>query len=322
MGSFHARVLADHPRVDELVITDVDEDRAKQLAGDLGVEVVGSAAQLVERVDALVIAAASSAHAELLHLAADAGLPTFCEKPIAIDLATTNEVIEHLERAGIPLQMGFQRRFDEGYREARRLVETGKLGTIYVVRMAGHDPEPPHEAYIPASGGIFRDLHVHDFDILRWVTGQEVVEVYAEGAVLEFEVFGRYDDVDTAVAILRLSDGTLSILSGTRHDPLGYDIRMEVFGSGDSVAVGWDERTPLRSLEPAAPPRTDQAYRGFMDRFDAAYRAEMESFLALAAGGRREAAATADDARQALRISIACDLSRARRAPVRLEEVA
>lgn len=322
MGSFHARVLADHPRVDELVITDVDEDRAKQLAGDLGVEVVGSAAQLVERVDALVIAAASSAHAELLHLAADAGLPTFCEKPIAIDLATTNEVIEHLERAGIPLQMGFQRRFDEGYREARRLVETGKLGTIYVVRMAGHDPEPPHEAYIPASGGIFRDLHVHDFDILRWVTGQEVVEVYAEGAVLEFEVFRRYDDVDTAVAILRLSDGTLSILSGTRHDPLGYDIRMEVFGSGDSVAVGWDERTPLRSLEPAAPSRTDQAYRGFMDRFDAAYRAEMESFLALAAGRRGEAAATADDARQALRISIACDLSRARRAPVRLEEVA
>ena len=128
-------------------------------------------------------------------------------------------------------QLGFQRRFDAGYGEARRLVESGELGRLYVLRLAGHDPEPPHEAYIPASGGIFNDFSVHDFDVTRWLTGQEIVEVYADGDVLGFEMFAKYDDVDTAVATLRLSEGTRAILSCTRHDPLGYDIRTELFGS-------------------------------------------------------------------------------------------
>ncbi len=148
------------------------------------------------------------------------------------------------------VQMGFQRRFDLGYRRARELVESGALGRIYVVRMSGHDPHPPHDDYIPGSGGIFRDLHIHDFDIVRYVTGQDVVEVYADGSDAGFEAFARHGDVAAAVATLRFSGGTLGILSGTRHDPLGYDIRMELFGAGDSVAVGWNDRTPLRSIEP------------------------------------------------------------------------
>ncbi len=117
-------------------------------------------------------------------------------------------------------------------------------GTLYVVRMAGHDPAPPHEEYIPVSGGIFRDFSVHDFDALRFVTGQEMVETYADGAVIEFPLFEKYGDVDTAVATFRLSGGAFGILSVTRHDPLGYDIRMELLGSGDSVVVGWDAGCP------------------------------------------------------------------------------
>jgi myo-inositol 2-dehydrogenase/D-chiro-inositol 1-dehydrogenase len=272
-------------------------------------------------VDAVVIAAASSAHADLIHASADAGLPTFCEKPITIDLASTAAVVEHVRATGIQLQMGFQRRFDAGFSAARDLVTDGSLGTLYVVRMAGHDPAPPHEDYIPASGGIFRDFSVHDFDALRFVTGQETVEVYADGAVLNFPQFARYGDVDTGVVALRLSEGSFGILSVTRHDPLGYDIRMELLGSGDSVSVGWDDRLPLRSVEPGASPAPADAYANFQQRFAEAYRAEMHAFVDVAAG-RRTSPCTAEDALEAMRVAVACDRSREEHRPVRLEEVA
>ena len=246
MGQTHAVTLRSIDDVDSVVLTDVDADRAEQVAADAGAGTVATTEDLLGSVDAVVIAAASSAHADLIHACADAGLPTFCEKPITIDLASTAEVVEHVRRAGVQLQMGFQRRFDPGFTGARDLVADGTIGTLYVVRMAGHDPAPPHEDYIPASGGIFRDFSVHDFDALRFVTGQETVEVYADGAVLNFPQFARYGDVDTGVVALRLSGGSFGILSVTRHDPLGYDIRMELLGSGDSVVVGWDDRLPLR----------------------------------------------------------------------------
>jgi myo-inositol 2-dehydrogenase / D-chiro-inositol 1-dehydrogenase len=196
----------------------------------------------------------------------------------------------------------------------------GTLGVLYVVRMAGHDPAPPHDEYIPASGGIFRDFSVHDFDALRFVTGQETVEVFADGAVLNFPRFETYGDVDTAVATLRLSGGSFGILSVTRHDPLGYDIRMELHGSGDSVAVGWDPRLPLRSVEPGMPPAPADAYENFQQRFAAAYRAEMAAFVEVAAG-RAESACTAEDALEAMRVAVACDRSRTEHRPVLVEDV-
>jgi myo-inositol 2-dehydrogenase/D-chiro-inositol 1-dehydrogenase len=186
--------------------------------------------------------------------------------------------------------------------------------------MAGHDPAPPPETYISVSGGIFRDFGVHDFDALRFVTGQEVSSVYAEGGVLGFPVFEKYGDVDAAAVVLRLSSGAFGVLTSTRHDPLGYDIRMELIGSGDSVAVGWDARTPMRSLEPGAGPAPEAPYRDFQDRFKDAYRAEIAYFLEVAAG-RRESPCTAKDALEALRIAVACDLSRAGGRAVPLEEI-
>jgi myo-inositol 2-dehydrogenase/D-chiro-inositol 1-dehydrogenase len=321
MGETHAATLNSIDVVESVLITDPDVPRAEEVAAGVGAETVATTEELLASVDAVVIAAASSAHADLIHASADAGLPTFCEKPITLDLASTAEVVEHVRRAGIPLQMGFQRRFDPGFRAARDLVADGSLGTLYVVRMAGHDPEPPHEEYIPVSGGIFRDFSVHDFDALRFVTEQETVEVFADGAVIAFPQFERHNDVDTAVATLRLSGGGFGILSVTRHDPLGYDIRMELLGSGDSVAVGWDDRMPLRSVEPGAPPAPEDAYRGFRERFAEAYRAEMAAFVEVAAG-RQQSACTAEDALEAMRVAVACDLSRAEHRPVLLEEVA
>jgi myo-inositol 2-dehydrogenase / D-chiro-inositol 1-dehydrogenase len=322
IGAFHARMLQALPGVDRLTITDADAERAAQVAAELGVASAPSAHALVDAgAEALVIAAATAAHAELIHLGADAGLPTFCEKPIALDLETTDAVVEHVEKAGVALQIGFQRRFDPGYLAARHLVASGELGRLYAVRLATHDPAPPHDAYIASSGGIFRDLHIHDFDALRWATGQEVVEVYADGSVLHDERFARHGDVDVAAAVLRLADGALGIVSGARHDPRGYDVRMELFGSGDSVAVGVDPRTPLRSLEPGVPPSPVPGYRGFMERFATAYQAELVAFLEVAQG-RAASPCTGADARSALLIAMAADRSLAEHRPVRLEEVA
>jgi myo-inositol 2-dehydrogenase / D-chiro-inositol 1-dehydrogenase len=320
MGMVHAATLASLPDVD-VQITDVDQERAGDVGRELGVDVAPGVEELIGGSDAVVVAAATDAHASLVHAAAEAGVSAFCEKPISLDLRSTAEVVEHVEKSGIAFQMGFQRRFDPGYQSARELISSDGLGTLYVVRMAGHDPAPPHEAYIAHSGGIFRDFSVHDFDALRFVTRQEIESVYADGEVLGFPVFAKYGDVDTAVVVLRLSAGSLGILSVTRHDPLGYDIRMELLGSRDSVAVGWDRRTPLRSVEPGAGPAPSSPYPDFQERFKDAYRAEMAAFVELAAG-RRESPCTAEDALKALRIAVACDVSRAEHRPVRLEEVA
>jgi len=321
IGAFHARTLAGLAQVAAVTITDTDVARADHVASDLRAGVAPSPEALLERgVDALVIATPTSGHAPLLRLAAEAGLPAFCEKPVALDLATLDVVLDEVAQAGILVQIGFQRRFDAGYRAARDAVATGTLGTLLVVRAATHDPAPPPEEYIAASGGIFRDLHIHDFDAVRFVTGQEIVEIYADGAVRQTAWFEQHGDVDAAVAVLRLEDGSLGILSGTRHDPLGYDVRLEVFGTHDSIVAGADGRSPLRSVEPGTPLRTAPAYGNFMERFESAYRDELEAFVAtVLAGG--SSACTLDEARAALIVALAADRSRAEHRPVSTEEV-
>lgn len=246
MGRFHARFRSGLSAIDRIVLADANDQRAVELAGDLGAE-SASFPEMVEDVDGVVITASTSAHPELIMHCVDAGKPSFCEKPISLDLASSDRVVDYAREANGQVQMGFQRGFDPGHRAAHELVESGWLGDLYAIRMAGHDPEPSHEDYIAGSGGMFRDFSVHDFDAIRLVTGQEVLNIYADGSVIRFPVFEKYDDIDTGAALLRLESGALGILSATRHNPLGYDIRMELHGSGDSVAVGWDDQIPLRS---------------------------------------------------------------------------
>lgn len=321
IGRYHAALLSTTPGVTAITVADVDQERAAAVAADLGIEAAASVSAAITAADAVVIAAATDAHADLILEATAAGKPTFCEKPISLDLASTRQVVDHVTATGATVHMGFQRRFDPGYRAAHQLVAAGELGTIYVIRMVGHDPQPPHEAYIPVSGGLFRDFGVHDFDAIRFVTGDEVVEVYADGAVLGFPVFATYGDIDTGVAILTLASGARALLSSTRHNPHGYDIRMELFGSGDSAVVGWDDRTPLRSLEPGGPQLPADPYPDFQARFRTAYQLELAAFLEVAAGDR-PSPCTVVDAMEALRVAVACDRSRAEHRPVRLEEVA
>ena len=276
-------------------------------------------ALLAARPDAVVIAAATPAHAELLHMAADASVPAFCEKPIALDLAATDAVIDHVKRSGIFVQIGFQRRFDAGYQAAKDAVRSGALGDVHVVRLATHDPAPPPEAYLAASGGIWRDLAIHDFDIAPWVVGRPVIEVFADGVAHE-PLFARHDDVDAACALLRFEGGILGVVSAARNDARGYDVRMEVFGLGDSVAVGWDERTALRSLEPGFEAPARPGYTSFLERFEPAYRAELLAFLAALKDGA-ESPCPVTDARQALAVALAADRSCREHRPVRVEEV-
>lgn len=319
IGQLHGRLAASQPGV-SVVVVDVDSDRARAVAADIGGTVADSPQQAFEVVDAVIVAASTNAHAGLVRQAVDRKLPVFCEKPLAFDLAETVELVEHIERSGVPVQVGFQRRFDPAYLEARRLVESGELGTVYLVRLIAHDHTPPPDDYIPVSGGLFRDSSIHDFDALRWVTGMEVEEVYATGSVRGFPIFARYDDVDTGAAILRLTDGTLGVLSQTRHDPLGYDIRMEVVGSRDSVAVGLAGQTPLHSLEVDAPPTPGPFWTTFLTRFQGAYRSELMAFLRVVRG-ESPSPCTARDALQAMRISVAAGRSRAEHRPVRLDEI-
>jgi myo-inositol 2-dehydrogenase/D-chiro-inositol 1-dehydrogenase len=316
----HAGLLAATPGVDELLIADAIADRATEVAAAVGATAVASLDAALDRADAVVIAAATDAHAPLIRAAIARRLPTFCEKPLANDLQATLAVAAEVTTSGAIFQLGFQRRFDPAYREARRLVETGELGTIYAIRLAGHDPAPPHEAYIPASGGLFRDFSIHDFDVIRWLTGSEVVEVYADGGVLGFPVFAKYGDVDTAVATLRLASGTLAVLTVARHDPLGYDIRTELFGSKDSIAVGLGPQMPLRSVEPGVPPPAGPAWPHFMDRFQSAYAAELAAFVKVARG-ERPSPCTAADGVAALRIAEAATRSLHEHRPVRVDEI-
>jgi myo-inositol 2-dehydrogenase/D-chiro-inositol 1-dehydrogenase len=320
IGAFHARGLSESSLVDRLTVTDADHDRAERVGASLRADVAESPEGLVAAgIDALVIAAATPAHAQLLKLAAGAGIPAFCEKPIALDLTATDEVIEHVERAGTMVQIGFQRRFDAGYRAAHDAVRSGALGEVHALRLATHDPKPPPEEYMAASGGIWRDLVIHDFDVAPWVLGRPIVEVYADGEATS-EIFARHDDIDVAGAVLRFENGVLGVLTAARNDPRGYDVRMEVFGLKDSVAIGWDDRTPLRSIEPGVEPPAGRGYRDFIERFEPAYRAELQEFLE-AVRDRRDSPCTVADARRALVVALAADQSRREHRPVRIEEL-
>lgn len=276
---------------------------------------------LSEELDAAVVSSSTSRHPADIAAVAARGLPMLSEKPIALTLRETRETLEGVDAAGGTLQVSFQRRFDPGFRAAREAVAQGAIGTLYLVRLNSHDHEPSPERYIPTSGGIFKDLHVHDFDIARWLTGCEVEEVYAVGAVRKWERFGRYGDVDTAAVLLTMDGGLPVLLSGTRHDPRGYDFRAELFGSDDSLAVGLGPRTPIRSVEDAGPALPDDPYHGFLDRFSAAFEAEIDAWLRLVAGEESNPC-PGEEALEALRVAIACDRSRAEKRPVRIEEVA
>jgi len=320
IGALHAETLSGLPEVSGLVLTDADPARAQAVADKVGAEVAAGVTELVEAgVRGVVVAAPTAAHAELVVTVAAAGLPVFCEKPLAPDAPGTCAVLDRVAAAGVELQVGFQRRFDAGYRALRAAVAAGRLGRLHTLRACTADPQPPPAEYIATSGGIFRDCSVHDFDILRWVTGREVVEVYATGANGGEPFFAAAGDVDTGVAVVTLDDGALAVCTATRYNGAGYDVRLEACGSLATLVAGLDDSAPLASADGVGWP-AGRPYRHFMDRFRDAYAAELAAFCAVAAG-RLASPCTGADALEALLVAEAAERSRRERRPVRMDEV-
>lgn len=321
IGTIHANTLSRHREVGSLILTDADPARAQELAHRLGETAAPGVDEIYTwGVDAVVITTATSAHAELIGRAARSGLPVFCEKPIALDLPGTLHALAEVDAAGTVLQMGFQRRFDAGYTGAREAVRSGRLGRLHTVRALTSDQAPPSAARLALSGGLYRDTLIHDFDILRWVTEHEVVDVYAAGSDAGPAMFREAGDVGTGAALLTLDDGTLATVTATRLNGAGYDVRMELAGELDQIVVGLDDRTPIASTEPTGPPAADKPWTGFLERFGPAYEAELAAFVEVVRGERANPC-DGREALQALRIAEACEVSRRERRPVHLAEI-
>ena len=321
IGAFHAETLAGLPAVEELVLSDPVPALAEQVAGRLGARIAGSpGAVLASGVDGMVIAAPTGFHTELIELCVAAGLPTFCEKPVARDSDEAARLARLVADADVQVQIGYPRRFDPAFAAVRAAVADGDLGVIHTVRSTTLDPAPPPRAYLAASGGIFRDCAVHDFDAVRWVTGQEVTEVYAAGTNQDAEWFGELGDVHTASAVLTLNGGALAVVSNTRYNARGHDVRLEVHGTRDSMAAGLGPGLPLRSAEPGVSFPDGKPFTFFMDRLAGAFRAELSAFTEVVAGQRTSPCTVADAIETGL-VAEACTLSLREHRPVQIEEV-
>ncbi|WP_336852409.1 Gfo/Idh/MocA family oxidoreductase [Sinomonas albida] len=303
-----------------LKLTDVAEQHAGNVAAEVGADFVsgGAAGLIASGVDALVVATGTPTHPELIRVGVDTGIPVFCEKPVAGSIADSLPVLDYIAERGGVVQIGHQRRFDEGYLEAKRRFDAGEIGWIHSLRAMTGDMFPPSVDFIATSGGLFRDCSVHDFDILRWLTGREIVEVYAKGSNNGDPAIGAVGDVDTALAVVTFDDGTVGTVSATRYNGAGHDVRLEVQGSKSSVMVGLDDKAALRSTEPGVTFPAGETHKTFAERFDAAYRAELAAFIELVLGERDNPCPPAD-AVAASRVADAAQESLETGRPVRVE---
>jgi myo-inositol 2-dehydrogenase/D-chiro-inositol 1-dehydrogenase len=250
IGAFHAETLSTLPPVTSLVVTDVAPAAIQSVVDKYGVETADTPEKLLASgVDGVIVAAATDAHPELIVAAVEARVPVFCEKPVAKTIAEGVQVARRVAGSGVPIQIGYPRRFDVAFAAIRQAVANGELGWVHTVRSTTLDPAPPPPAYLAVSGGIFRDCSIHDFDAVRWVTGREVVEVYATGSDRGDPVFADLGDVAFAATVLTLDDGARAVVSNSRYNARGHDVRLEVHGSDD--AGGRSRRRAPAALGPA-----------------------------------------------------------------------
>ena len=317
-GTDQDRTLAQDGVQVRLKLTDVAEEHARSVAANLGAEFLGSVEELIgSGVDGLVIATGTATHPDLIRAGVDAGIPVFCEKPVAVNVAASLPVLEYIREKNGVVQIGHQRRFDAGYLEAKRAYEAGELGWIHSLRAVTCDMTPPPVQFLATSGGLFRDCSVHDFDILRWLTGKEIVEVYAKGSNNGDPAIGEVGDVDTALAVVTFDDGTVGTVSASRYNGAGHDVRLELQGSERSVLVGMDQQMALRSTEPGVAFPAGTPHLTFAERFDQAYRSEMAAFVEVVLGQRKNPC-TPEDAVAASKVADAAQESLETGAPVRV----
>ncbi len=282
IGRLHVNNITAHiPEARVVAVADVIEEAARQVAQTYHIpHAYGDPRELMERedIDAVVICSSTNTHAELIEMAARAGKHAFCEKPLDLDVERVRRVLRVVEETGIKLQVGFQRRFDPSFRRARELIAAGAIGEPHLVRITSRDPAPPPIEYIKVSGGIFLDMTIHDFDMSRFLLGDEPEEIFATGGVFVDPAIGEAGDIDTALITLRFRSGALVSIDNSRKAVYGYDQRVEIFGSGGMIAVGNKMPDQVVHLDGSGTHGSKPVYF-FMERYTEAYIEEMRAFV-------------------------------------------
>jgi myo-inositol 2-dehydrogenase/D-chiro-inositol 1-dehydrogenase len=320
IGKMHAELIDRQvPGLDLHSVFDVFADSANAVAADLGCDVAGSAEDIfASDVDAVAICTSTDTHVDLVVAAAAAGKAIFLEKPVSLNLQEVDRALAAVEAAGVPLQIGFNRRFDAAHAAVQQAVANGLVGDVHMVKITSRDPAPPPIEYIKVSGGIFNDMTIHDFDMARFVTGSEVTEVYATAAVRVDPAIGEAGDVDTAVVVLTHENQAITTIDNSRQAVYGYDQRVEVFGSA-GMAVSENPRSHTTEVHGADGTTLTTIPYFFLERYIPSYLAEWSGFLDGLASGTMPV--TGIDGRAPLAIGMAAALSVKENRPVKISEI-
>jgi len=302
IGAIHAGNVAAHPGATLRYVVDVDRKAAEALAAKHGAQVVEADAALADpRIGAVIIASSTDTHADLIERSARAGKRVFCEKPVDLSMKRVDACVAAVRAAGVPVLIGFNRRFDPSFAALKRAIDDGRVGPVELVQITSRDPNPPPPAYVKVSGGLFRDMMIHDFDMARWLLGEEPVEVFASASCLVDPAIGAAGDVDTAAVTLRTASGRLAAITNSRRASYGYDQRIEVHGAKGCVSAGNRTETTV-ALADAGGVTGAKPLHFFLERYAEAYRAELAHFLEVAAG-RAKPLTSIEDGRAALRLA-------------------
>ena len=324
IGRVHAEHLAYRiPQANLVAVSDIFVEAAEKLAADFQVPAAYQDHRRIlddPAIEAVVICSSTDTHAQMIEEAAQAGKQIFCEKPIHLDLQRIDQVLEVVERAGVKLQIGFNRRFDPNFRKVREVVASGRIGTPHIVRITSRDPEPPPIGYIKVSGGIFLDQTIHDFDMARFLLGDEVEEIYAAGGVMVDPKIGEAGDIDTTMITLRYAGGAIGSIDNSRKAVYGYDQRVEVFGS-DGVVIVSNNKPDTAVVSDATGVHGALPLFFFVERYTESYIAEMKEFVACVQEDRTPPV-TGIDGRIPVVMGYAAKKSFAEHRPVKLSEIA
>lgn len=284
IGQIHAANLVQNENAEVVYIVDVVEAAAASLAARCKAKVATVAKALGDdSVDAVVIASSTDTHADLVEKSAAAGRAIFCEKPLDLDASRAEQCLAAVKKHGVMLCLGFNRRHDPSFSRLKREIESGTVGSVEVVSITSRDPAPPPVEYIGRSGGLFRDMMIHDFDMARWLLGEEPYEVIATGSVMADPAIGKAGDIDTAIAVLRTPSGRLCQITNSRRCEYGYDQRIEVFGSSGMVRADNQTETKVQTATGAGFV-TEPALPFFLERYADAYRIQLDRFIRAATG--------------------------------------
>ena len=317
IGKIHAANVAAHPALELALVVDPVGDSAKTLAERYGAKVGDIDAALDKSgIAGVVVASSTDTHLDYSLRAAEAGLAVFCEKPLDLDLRRARESAPRFEAAKGKLFLAFNRRFDPNFQHLQAKLSAGAVGKLETLHITSHDPSPPPAGYIPVSGGLFKDMAIHDFDMARWLLGEEPSEVFAVGGVLVDPAIGKLGDIDTAKTILRTTSGKLCVISNSRRSGYGYDQRIEAFCSEGALRAGNVVESTVETWTEAGG-QADAFQNFFLERYAEAYRREMAHFADMIGTGARPLASHSDGV-AALALAEAANQSMQRSEVVRL----